>query len=239
MTHTPHKIQLDIVSDIVCPWCLIGFLQLQKALNQMRGRFEIQIHWRPFELNPQMAEAGENLREHLVRKLGPAAGQGTEVRDRLTSLGRSLGFEFDFFDDMRVANTFRAHQLLHWAKEYDRENDPRPESSVTTENSTQTALKLGLFAAHFALRENINDPKTLFQIATNAGLPAEQVDAVLRDEIYAKAVRTEEQLWLERDIHAVPAFVFDERYSVLGAQDAENFTRVLSKLESRQASVIE
>lgn len=230
MPESPFKISVDIVSDVVCPWCLIGFLQLQKALEEQPGRFELNLQWRPFELNPQMSEDGENLREHLIRKIGPAAGQGNEVRDRLTALGRSFGFEFDFFDDMRVANTFRAHQLLHWAGTTEKDKDG---------SSRQTALKLALFTAHFSRRENINNLETLVHIAARAGLPADEAQAVLADERFAPAVRAQEQRWLERDIHAVPAFVFDEQYSVLGAQDADNFLRVLQKLESRHASGVD
>lgn len=224
--NTNPPLQIDLVSDVVCPWCIIGYLQLRKALDEHPTPFVVSLRWQAFELNPQLAEEGENLREHLVRKLGPTAGQGNAVRDRLSALGTSLGFSFDFFDHMRVANTFRAHQLLHWAKQLEID-DAADAGSMA---GKQTALKLALFAAHFSQRQNINDQATLLDCVGQAGLPVAEAQQVLADGRFVGSVRAEQKLWQEREIHAVPAFIFNERYSVLGAQDAANFTRVLDKL---------
>ena len=122
-------LRVDIVSDVVCPWCIIGYKQLMLALSSMPGEFDVAIHWHPFELNPQMPEGGQNLREHLAQKYNRSAEQSQIARTRLSAVGESLGFTFDYFDGMRMVNTFRAHQLLHWASEQGR----------------QTELKLALF----------------------------------------------------------------------------------------------
>lgn len=211
---------VDIVSDIVCPWCILGYQQFNLALEDVAERFEVEVRWRPFELNPTMREEGENLREHLARKMGTSTDRSKAAREQLTSLGQSLGFEFDFFDEMRVVNTFRAHQLLHWAAEGDRQN----------------ALKLKLFSAHFSQRQDVNSTEVLIDLAGQVGLDKNKAAEVLESARYAEAVREEEQRWLEREIHAVPAFVFNNSYSVLGAQNADTFAKVLRKVENRSTA---
>lgn len=210
----PAPLAIDIVSDVVCPWCIIGYRQLRKALGTMPDQFEVTLRWYPFELNPRMPDEGQDLREHLAQKYGTTFEQSQAVRARLKALGDSLGFHFDYFDGMRMVNTFRAHQLLHWAGEKGR----------------QTPLKLALFEAFFSRREDVNDPGILFSVAARAGLPADEAAQVLADARFAGAVRDEQQLWLDRDIHAVPTFFFNRRFMVPGAQDAETFVRVLRKL---------
>lgn len=210
-------LQVDIVSDVVCPWCIIGYKQLIKALDSLPGQFDVTIHWHPFELNPQMPPEGQGLREHLAQKYGTTPAQSQGARARLSALGESLGFTFDYFDGMRMVNTFRAHQLLHWAALYDR----------------QTALKLALFEAFFSRREDVNDPELLADVAVRAGLDGAQASLVLSDERFAQVVRAEQQHWLDQDVHAVPTFYFQRQYMVPGAQEAEAFVRLLQKIQSQ------
>jgi predicted DsbA family dithiol-disulfide isomerase len=207
-------LKVDIVSDVVCPWCIIGYKQFEKALGAMPGCFDVSLQWHPFELNPSMPPEGQDLREHIAQKYGPAAAQSSSTRERLTSLGDSLGFRFDYFDGMRVVNTFCAHQLLHWAYQQGR----------------QTALKLALLEAFFSQRQDVSDRAVLLAAAGSVGLDRVEAEAVLNSARYAQPVRENEQSWLEREIHAVPAFIFNDKYSVLGAQDAGTFVRVLAKL---------
>ena len=101
-----QPLQIDIVSDVVCPWCIIGYKQLLKALAAMPGQFDVTINWHPFELNPAMPDAGQDLREHIALKYGTSARQSLSARNRLTELGESLGFTFDYFEGMRMVNTF-------------------------------------------------------------------------------------------------------------------------------------
>lgn len=149
-----QPLQVDIVSDVVCPWCIIGYKQLMVALSSMPVKFDVTIHWHPFELNPDMPEEGQGLSEHLSQKYGSSSAQGQQMRARMSALGTSLGFTFDYFDGMRMVNTFRAHQLLHWASEQGR----------------QTELKLALFDAFFTRRENVNVPEVLVAVAGRVGL---------------------------------------------------------------------
>jgi predicted DsbA family dithiol-disulfide isomerase len=190
-----------------------------KALATLPGQFDVTVRWHPFELNPNMAEEGQDLREHLAQKYGASPGQSQAARARLSALGDALGFTFDYFDGMRMVNTFRAHQLLHWAGEQGR----------------QTALKLALFEAFFSRREDVNDTGVLTAVAGRAGLDSAQASAVLSDARFASLVRQEQQQWLDREVHAVPTYLFQQQYMVPGAQEAEAFVRLLQKIQSRGA----
>jgi predicted DsbA family dithiol-disulfide isomerase len=219
MNPVPQPLRIDIVSDVVCPWCIIGYKQLQRALTQLEGVFEIQLSWQPFELNPDMPPEGQDLREHIAQKYGASQEQSKGLRARMTELGNSLGFKFDYFDGMRMYNTFQAHQLLHWGEE----------------QGLQTKLKLAFFEAFFSRRENVSDPELLVVIAARAGLDSEQAREVLESARYAQPVRTEQARWLDKDVHAVPAFFFNDGFPVSGAQEADTFVRVLNRIKERGA----
>ena len=132
-------------------------------------------------------------------------------------MGEDLGFRFDYGDGMRMVNTFRAHQLLHWAGECGR----------------QTELKLALFEAFFSRGEDVNDCDTLADVAERAGLDSLEARAVLRDARYAVAVRESQQAWLDRDVHAVPMFFFNERYFVPGAQSPGTLLRFMRRVREK------
>jgi len=221
MTVTAMPLQIDVVSDVVCPWCIVGYLQLQSALKQMPGEFEVTLRWHPFELNPQMPEEGQELREHLVEKYGPAAGRGNGARQRLVELGKSLGFEFNYFDGMRIYNTFKAHQLLTWAGE----------------QGMQTELKLALFDSFFTRSENVGDSQQLAAVCKRVGLSDTDALDVLEQGAFAAPVKAEEALWLEREVHAVPAFFFQNSYMVPGAQESQAFVRLLTRIKERELAV--
>lgn len=218
---SPRTIRIDIISDVVCPWCVVGYKQLEHALEASRAAATAEVRWHAFELNPQLPAEGENLREHLARKAGITPEQSAEARARLTELGSELGFRFNFFDDMRVSNTFKAHQLLYWAQESGR----------------QTALKLALFEAYFSHGADLNDGAVLLDAVARSGLPEAEAALVLEDARHASAVREEQIRWREQQLTSVPAFIFDSRYAVMGAQGIEAFTRVLDRVtaETTQA----
>ncbi|MGD8356077.1 MAG: DsbA family oxidoreductase [Methyloceanibacter sp.] len=218
MAHPTTPIRIDIVSDVVCPWCIIGYKQLERALQETKTAAD--IHWHPFELNPQMAQEGENLREHLAAKYGTTPEGSRRARARLTELGAELGFVFDYTDDMRMVNTFRAHQLLKWAEEHGRGHD----------------LQMALFAAFFAERLDLNDPAVLARVAARIGLDGDEALAILTDGRYAEDVRQDEQFWISRGIEGVPAMIFDEKYLVVGAQGVDNYRSILEKIAGAHAA---
>ena len=218
MAHPTTPIRIDIVSDVVCPWCIIGYKQLERALQETKTAAD--IHWHPFELNPQMAQEGENLREHLAAKYGTTPEGSRRARARLTELGAELGFVFDYTDDMRMVNTFRAHQLLKWAEEHGRGHD----------------LQMALFAAFFAERLDLNDPAVLARVAARIGLDGDEALAILTDGRYAEDVRQDEQFWISRGIEGVPAMIIDEKYLVVGAQGVDNYRSILEKIAGAHAA---
>jgi len=220
MSAAMTPLRIDIVSDVVCPWCIIGFTQLQRALTQLGDEVEVDLHWHPFELNPQMPAEGQELREHLAQKYGTSVAQSQAARARLTQIAESLGVEFRFYEGMRMHNTFRAHQLLHWAGE----------------QGKQTELELALFETNFSRGENVDDPEVLAAAAGRAGLDEDGARAVLQDGPYADTVREEQRFWLSKGIHAVPSFILDGRYLIPGAQDPEVFVAALRRLLDEKAA---
>ena len=211
-------IRIDIVSDVVCPWCVIGYHQLARAARDTG--IAIDIHWHPFELNPTMAEAGENLRAHLAAKYGTTLEGSIKARARLTEMGAALGFEFNYADDMRMVNTFRAHQLIDWAEDQGRQHD----------------MKLALFAAFFTRREDLNDPEVLADVAASVGLDRVAASAMLQSSDRAAAVREKEEFWTARGVTGVPAMIFDSQHLVTGAQGEENYARILRQLAAQPAA---
>lgn len=212
MTDASQPLRIDIVSDVVCPWCIIGYRQLQQALIDSGTPHE--IHWHPFELNPDMPLEGQNLREHLTEKYGATPEQSEQNRKQITKLGTDLGFEFDFADDMRMHNTFNTHQLLHWANEQGRMHD----------------LKQALFTAHFTNRRDLSDVTVLANVAAEIGLDRDMALEVLANQRFAAEVREGESFWTHQGIRGVPAVVFDQKHLVTGAQGVENYTNILGQL---------
>lgn len=213
LNQTPQQpLKIDIVSDVVCPWCVIGYRQLAQALRETNTEYE--IHWHPFELNPNMPAEGQNLREHVAQKYGSSDKESNESRVRMTEAGEAVGFDFNFNDDIRMYNTFDLHQLLHWANGQGRMHD----------------LKQALFTAHFTDNRNISDSAVLADIAAQIGLDRDEAIAVLEDQRFANEVRDSEQWAQEQGIQGVPAVIFNDRHLVTGAQGVDNFKSILKQL---------
>lgn len=202
-------VTVDIVSDVVCPWCAIGYYQLAKA-SEVTG-VTLDVRWRPFELNPRMPLEGENLREHLAAKYGTTPESSRAARARLTELGAAVGFAFDYADDMRMWNTFRAHQLARWADEQGQGH----------------AMQLLLFKAYFTCRRDISDIDLLASLADDLGFDAAAAEDALVTRAMADAVRAEETEWVRRGFHGVPAMLFEGRKLASGAQGVERYARLL------------
>ncbi|NND89864.1 MAG: DsbA family oxidoreductase [Granulosicoccus sp.] len=203
-SHRPMRI--DIVSDVVCPWCIVGYQQLRCALENTGVQAE--FHWHPFELNPDMPAQGELLRDHIMRKYGTSAEESEHNRDRLCAIGAELGIDFRFDEQSRIYNTFDAHQLMHWADSQSRKHD----------------LKLALLHDYFTAQRDVSDRAVLVESATDVGLDQSEAHAVLDEQRFADTVRRNERLWVSRGIQGVPAIILEQRYLLSGAQGVENFT---------------
>ncbi|WP_171234054.1 DsbA family oxidoreductase [Ruegeria sp. HKCCA6837] len=219
MTSTENRpiVQIDIVSDVVCPWCIVGFKQLDTALQQMGVL--ARLRWHPFELNPNMPPEGQNLREHIMEKYGTTAEQSQQARDRLTSIGAELGFTFNFGDESRMVNTFAAHQLLDWAEGQGR----------------QHPLKLALFDAYFTQQKDVSDSEVLLDAVRSVGLDAEAARQALESGQHTGPVREKQQFWTSRGISGVPSMVFGGKYLLTGAQGSETYAQVLQRCLSEAA----
>lgn len=218
MSNANAPLRIDIISDVMCPWCVIGYRQLARALEA--NKVDHEIHWHPFELNPNMPREGQDMREHLVEKYGTTPEQSEANRANMKARGEELDFAFNFSDGFRMHNTFNTHQLLHWADMQGRKHD----------------LKQALFAAHFTDARDLSDNTVLIEIAAETGLNRTEATAVLADQRYADEVRQEQAFWTKQGISGVPAVVFEGKHLVTGAQGIENYTNILKQLEQMRAS---
>ena len=195
-------IKIDIVSDVSCPWCIIGYCSLNTALEQMGLQDSVAISWKPFELNPQMPAGGQDVSEHLQMKYGITEQQSRANRDHIRQRGEQVGYRFNFDGSRRIYNTFKAHQLIHWAGEFDR----------------QTELKLALFDLYFQDQGNPDDEESLIASAVKVGLDEEDAREVLNSARYADRIRAEIEQAYQLGISAVPAFIFNDSLLVSGGQ---------------------
>lgn len=208
-----QPIRIDFVSDIACPWCVIGLFSLEQALERLGDAVQVDLHFRAFELNPAMPAEGEDAIEHLTRKYGISTEQahanGKAIRER----GAELGFEFDIAGRSRIRNTFDAHRLLYWAGK---------------EGATQQlALKHALLRAYFSDGEDVSDTDVLGRIAGSAGLDADIAREVLASEKFAEEVRAEMARYRQLGISAVPSVIFNGRHLIQGGQPVEAFEQAL------------
>lgn len=212
--NAPARIRIDFVSDVSCPWCAVGLASLQQALKNLDGEITAEIHFQPFELNPQMPAEGEDSTEHLVRKYGSSAEQIDANRAAIHERGASLGFTFNMDRRSRVYNTFDAHRLLHWA----------------ALEGKELALKQALLRAYFTDGEDVSARDTLVHLATSVGLDGARADEVLASGTYADEVRAQEQYYLSRGIQSVPATIINGRHLISGGQPPEAFEQALRRI---------
>ena len=209
-----EKLKIDIVSDVVCPWCIIGYKRLEKAISELGIKDQVEIEWQPFELNPNMPAEGQNVTEHITEKYGSTIEQQKQSKEQMTDIGEELGFKFDYFDDMRMVNTFEAHVLLEYAKVFGK----------------QTDLKMSLITAFFSQRKDVSKREILKQALLDVGLNAEQGLAKLDNEHARFEVRKTQSYWQGLGIRSVPTVVFNRKSAVTGAQPVDSFKKILSEL---------
>ncbi|RYF13397.1 MAG: DsbA family oxidoreductase [Comamonadaceae bacterium] len=217
---TPTPLTIDFVSDVSCPWCAIGLHALEQAAQRLQGEVALQLHFQPFELNPQMGPEGQDIAEHLFEKYGATPEQSQKNRDAITERGAALGFTFQMGQRSRIYNTFDAHRLLHWAGE---EGAP----------GQQLALKHALFKAYFTDGQNPGSHEVLLRLADAVGLDAARARAVLESEEFGDAVREQEAFYQHNGIHSVPAVIINGRHLIQGGQPVEVFEEALRKIAAQ------
>ncbi len=207
-------LRIDFVSDVACPWCVIGLRSLMKALEAVGDRAEAEIHFQPFELNPDMAPEGENTTEHVTRKYGSNPERSAASRNAMRESGEALGFKFNYGPDSRIWNTFDAHRLLHWAGLEGR----------------QLELKEALFKANFTDQQSTSDHEVLASAAKAAGLDEKRAREILASEEFVEDVRREEMVWRNRGISAVPSVIFNQRWMIQGGQPPQVFEQAICQI---------
>jgi len=209
-----EKIKIDIVSDVVCPWCTIGYKRLEKAISEMGVEDKVEIEWHPFELNPNMPVEGENVQEHIANKYGASLEDQKRSQQHMTEVGAELGFSFDYFDDMRMVNTRDAHILLEYAKE----------------NGKQTELKMRLVESFFSERKDVSTKEILKLALKEVGLNVDEGMARLESDEARTEVKTKEAYWQNLGVSSVPTIVFNKKSAVTGAQPVSVFKEVLTEM---------
>jgi predicted DsbA family dithiol-disulfide isomerase len=206
--------KIDFVSDVSCPWCVIGLKALELAIAQLGDAVSTEIHFQPFELNPQMPAQGQDITEHLAQKYGATPEQSEQTRAMIRARGEEVGFSFALDKRSRIYNTFDAHRLLHWAEQEGR----------------QLALKHALFKAYFSDGENPGAHEVLIRLAGEVGLDAERAREILSSNAYAGDVRKQQRYYLEQGINAVPAVIINGRHLIQGGQPAKVFEQALRQI---------
>jgi predicted DsbA family dithiol-disulfide isomerase len=207
-------LKIDFVSDVVCPWCAIGLKSLEQALKSVGSEIAANVHFQPFELNPDMVPEGENVAEHLAHKYGSTPEQMAKNQEGIRQRGAAIGFEFNLDKRNRIYNTFDAHRLLHWAEQ----------------EGKQYALKLALLKAYFGEGENVSSHDVLARIAGEAGLDAGKAREVLDSDQFAREVREQERFYQSQGIRAVPSVIINDRYLIQGGQPPEAFEQILRQV---------
>ena len=208
--------KIDFVSDVSCPWCVIGLKSLETALGRLGDQVMADIHFQPFELNPQMPAEGQDIGEHLAQKYGSTPEQSQRNREAIRARGAEVGFAFGMANRSRIYNTFDAHRLLHWAE--------------TQAAGLQLALKEALFTAYFTHGENPSSHTVLARIAGEVGLNIQRAQEILASDEYASSVREREKFYLDQGIHSVPAVIINDRHLISGGQPSEVFEQALRKI---------
>lgn len=213
-------LRIDFVSDVACPWCVIGLRSLKQALAAVGDKVEADIHFQPFELNPDMAPEGENTTEHVTRKYGSNPERSAAARNAIRESGEALGFDFNYNSESRIWNTFDAHRLIHWAGTLGR----------------QMEMKEALFAANFTQQQATSDHDVLVEATKAAGLDGAAAREVLASGAYTDEVRQEQAVWRQRGISAVPSVIFNGRWMIQGGQPPRVFEQAIRQIVDGTAS---
>lgn len=207
-------LQIDIVSDIACPWCAIGYARLEKAMAALKTELDFAIEWHAFELNPDPSAEAEPILPALARKYGRSESEARDNQSQMMVVAKDLGLNFEKLQERYTRNTFDAHRLVKWAGA----------------QGKQTAMKMACFEAYFGRAENISDAEVLVNCAESAGLEGSEARAILSSDQYADAVREDEAKYQQAGVSAVPAYIINQTYLVSGAQEPETLIQAFREI---------
>lgn len=212
------SIDIQIASDVMCPWCIIGYQNLQAALNELSNEISADISWLPFELNPNMPIEGQAFDEHIQQKYGLTKAQSLENRARIEQMGEAAGFKFNFEGERIMINTFDCHRLLAWAKTQNKQND----------------LSLAMFKAHFQKGLYLNQTDSLLDTVESAGLDRQKASEILNSDDYADEVKAQINELQALGVSSVPTFIINKKYGITGGQPKQAFVEQLKQISSEQ-----
>jgi predicted DsbA family dithiol-disulfide isomerase len=214
-------IAVDVWSDVMCPWCAVGWTQFAKAIETLDGELAVEVRWMPFELNPNLPPEGKLQDAHLAEVYGRSPEEVAAMRAQMHATAARAGFPMDYTGEgepppAMMWNTFEAHKLLRWALA---EAGP----------AAQTRLKVALLSAHFQQRRNVSDREVLLDIAEAESFDRARAAEALADEALAIATRVEEERGRRAGIDSVPSFVVNGRYLIQGAREPEDYAQMLRR----------
>ena len=207
------KLRIDIVSDVVCPWCVIGFINLQKAMSELSAEVKFEINWKPYELHPEIPENGYDKKLYMQQKFGDFSGKASPYK-QIEQIGKTLGFDFNFSKAERIPNTFNAHRLLWKSKEM----------------GLQTELSEALFKCYFTEGKDIGSKEILLEVAVEVGMDLDIIKLFLDSKEGGQETADEEMNFIEKSIGAVPTYFINEKYIIQGGQEPETFVSFLNKI---------
>ena len=219
---TKPKVAVDIWSDVMCPWCAVGYSQFAKSVKSLADELDVEVRWMPFELNPDLPAEGRLQDQHLAEVYGRSAEEVAAMRAQMQATAERAGFPMAYAGEGEppppmMWNTFEAHKLLRWALA-----ERGPEA--------QTGLKVALLKAHFQQRRNISDRDVLLDVAEAEGFDRMQAGEALDDEALAIATRMEEQRGRQAGINSVPSFVIGGKYLIQGAREPDDYANMLRQV---------
>lgn len=210
-------IKIDYVSDIACPWCAVGLGGLEQAIKTIGDEFEVEIHFQPFELNPDMPPGGQEVFEHLTQKYGKTVEQVRATQNDIKARAAAVGYPFHPEGRKHVYNTFNAHRLLYWA-------------GLEHGAQAQHRLKRELLITYFQLAVDLDDPKNVLDAVSRAELDTDRAASILATDEFAAEVRAQQVKYTSMGIHSVPSIIVNEKYLLQGAQPADAFEQALRQV---------
>ena len=214
-----ETLKIDIVSDIVCPWCVIGFRNLKKAMEELKSELDFEISWKPYELHPEIPQEGYDKKLYMQQKFGSSDSKSRY--DEITKIGESIDFSFNFSKTERIPNTFMAHRLLWKSEEY----------------NLQTELSEALFTAYFTDGLDIGSKEILTEISESLGMNKNEILNFLDSSEGGQETAGLEMNFIEKSIGAVPTYFINNKYIIQGGQEPETFISFLRKIIQKENEV--
>ena len=207
-------LQIDIVSDIACPWCAIGYARLEQAMRELTDEIDFTIEWHAFELNPDKSAEPQPILEALSRKYGRSREEMEAAQTNMMNIAQDLGLNFTKMQERYTANTYDAHRLVKWAGERGR----------------QTEMKNAFFEAYFGRAEDVSDADVLVACVEAIGLDGEEARTILGSDDFSDAVRADEARYQQAGVSAVPAFIINQQYMISGAQEPQSLIEAFREI---------